>query len=397
LPQVKVTHIATSDMAIRYLLLDQLLYLKGAGHDVSAICSDGPWVDAVRAAGIVVHTVPFTRRISPLRDIRAAGILIWQLLRHRPDLVHTHTPKASLIGQWVALLMRIRFRVHTIHGLYFPAGTRPGRRGLYAWLERLQMAPAQLVLSQNPEDLETCRRERLCAPAKMRLLGNGIDVARFDPRNADPSRTAGLRTQLGIPADHQVVGTVARLVKEKGYLELFAAIPSVLERHPNTTFMVIGGIEPEKADRIDPADPSIARLGDHLRLLGHRDNVRELYGLMDILVLPSHREGFPRAPMEASATGVPVVVTDIRGCRETVVHGETGLLVPLGDVGALAEAIGTLLGDEELRRRMGRAARRLAEARFDQRLVFERVAAAYGELARSDRPGRNAGNARAGG
>lgn len=392
---MKVTHIATSDMAIRYLLLDQLQYLKAAGHDVSAISADGPWLASVRAAGIPVHTVPFTRRISPLRDLRAAGALAWHLARRRPDIVHTHTPKASLIGQWVARFVGIRHRVHTIHGLYFPASTSPGTRGLYGWLERLQLAPAQLVFSQNSEDLETCRRERLCDPAKTRFLGNGIDIERFHPRNVDPARTAALRAHLGIPTDHLVVGTVARLVKEKGYLELFAAIPVVLARAPKTTFIVVGGIEPEKADRIDPLDPAITRVGERLRLLGHRDDVPELYALMDLLVLPSHREGFPRAPMEASATGVPVIATDIRGCRDTVIDGETGLLVPLGDVQALAQAIALLLGNDERRGSMGRAARRLAEERFDQRLVFERVANAYAELLGSDRAGRDTRDTRA--
>jgi glycosyltransferase involved in cell wall biosynthesis len=377
---VKVTYLATSDVGIRYLLLDQLLYLKALGHDVRAISGDGPWAASVRAAGIPLTTVPFTRRMSPLGDLRAALALVWHLARSRPDIVHTQTPKAALLGQWAARLARVRHRVHTIFGLYLPAYASPGRRRLYLWLERIQMAPAALILSQNAEDIETCEREHLCDSAKLRLLGNGIDIDRFHPRNVDAGRVAAVRQQLGIPPGHHVVGIVARLVREKGYLELFDAIPEVLARLPNTVFIAIGGTEPEKSDRIDPEDPKIRSLGGALRLLGHREDVEDLYPVMDLFVLPSHREGFPRSPLEAAATGVPVVVTDIRGCRETVIDGETGRLVPLGDPHALAAAIIELLADDEHRHAMGRQARALAEARFDQRVVFQRVANAYAEL-----------------
>lgn len=380
-------------MAIRYLLLDQLLYLKARGYDVHAISGDGPYAAAVRAAGIEHTTIPLTRRMSLALDLRAAAALVAILRRTRPDIVHTHTPKASLIGQWAARIAGVGHRVHTVHGLYLPATTTPGRRGVYGWLERLAMAPARIVLSQNREDIETCRREHLCDPRKVRYLGNGIDIERFHPRNAGRGAVA-LRDALAIAPGHLVVGTVARLVKEKGYLELFAAIPLVIERVPNVVFVVVGGVEPDKADRIDPADPAITKLGRTIRLLGHRDDVAELYGAMDLVVLPSHREGFPRAPMEAAATGVPVVATDIRGCRETVVDGKTGRLIPLGDSRALADAIIQVLRDAPGRAAMGKRARALAEERFDQRLVFRRVADAYTEIAGSAPGDRPRGDAR---
>jgi hypothetical protein len=186
--EVKITHITTSDMSLRYLLLDQLRYLQSRGHEVTAVSGPGPWVAAVRAAGIPVKTVPLTRRVAPFDDLRAFGALAWHLFRTRPDVVHTHTPKASLLGQWASALIRISLRVHTIHGLYFPGHMRPERRWLYVWLERIQMAPAHVILSQNAEDLETARRDRIADPAKLRFLGNGIDVMR-PPRCFATGRT----------------------------------------------------------------------------------------------------------------------------------------------------------------------------------------------------------------
>jgi glycosyltransferase involved in cell wall biosynthesis len=372
---VKVVHVTTSDMSLRYLLLDQMRYLQSLGHAVSGVSGPGPWVDEVRAAGVRVHIVPLTRAIEPLRDLRAFIGLVVHFLRTRPDVVHTHTPKASLLGQWAAFLARVPRRVHTIHGLYFPGHMRPERRWFYVMLERLQMRPAHTILSQNREDLETCRVDRICDLARLTYLGNGIDVERFHPRNL--TRRAAVRRMLGISDDALVVGMVGRVIREKGYLDYFAAAALLRRTHSNAVFLAIGPYEPWKADAILEEQIHGFGLDSSLRLLGHRDDIADLYATMDVLTLPSHREGFPRSPMEAAATGLAVVATDVRGCREAVVHGENGLLVPARDPDSLASAIARLLDDKPMRERMGRRGRELAEDRFDQRQVFARVANAY--------------------
>jgi glycosyltransferase involved in cell wall biosynthesis len=380
---MKVIHVSTSDMSLRYLLLDQLRYLQDIGHDVSGVSGPGPWVDAVRAAGVRVDVVPLTRSIEPLRDIGAFVALVLHFLRTRPDVVHTHTPKASLLGQWAALVARVPRRVHTIHGLYFPGHMRPQRRWFYVLLERLQMRPAHAILSQNREDLETCRVDRICDLSRLEYLGNGIDVDHFHPRNLE--RRTEVRRSLGIADDSPVVGMVGRVIREKGYLDYFAAAARLRVTHPDAVFLAIGPYEPWKADAIAEDQVNAFGLGDALKLLGHRDDVADLYAAMDVVTLPSHREGFPRSPMEAAATGLPVVVTDVRGCRETVIDGETGYLVPARDPGQLATSIAALLDDPALRQRMGERGRGLAEERFDQRLVFQRVADTYSSLEQTRR------------
>ena len=368
-------------MALRYLLADQLAFLQGRGYDVTAVCGNDGAVPELASREVPVRRATLTRRIDPLADARGFGELVAVLRELRPDVVHTHTPKASLLGQWAAALVRTPFRVHTIHGLYFPGHMRERDRWKYAWIERLQMMPADVILSQSREDIETCRTLRLCPPTKVSFLGNGIDLGRFHPRNREPDRAATLRRQLDIPDGALVVGMVGRLVREKGYLELFAAAREIKARCPEVLFLAIGPREPMKADGVTDSDVTAAGLGNVLRLLGNRDDVAELYGIMDVLAHPSHREGFPRAPMEASATGVPVVATDIRGNREAVFPGENGFLVDRGGPG-LASAIIRLLIEPDTRRRMGERARQIAEERFDQRDVFERVARAYESLRR---------------
>ena len=366
-------------MALRYLLADQLAFLRARGHDVSAICGNDGAVPELESRGIAVRRAGLTRRVDPLGDARALGELIALLRELRPDVVHTHTPKASLLGQWAAGFVRTPFRVHTIHGLYFPGDMRERDRWKYAWIERLQMMPADLVLSQNREDIETCRALRLCRPAKVSYLGNGIDLDRFHPRNREPGTAATLRGELKIPEGAPVVGMVGRLVREKGYLELFEAARDIKARWPDAVFLAIGPREPIKADGVTDADVVAAGLGGSLRLLGNREDVASLYGVMDVLAHPSHREGFPRAPMEASATGVPVVATDIRGNREAVFPEENGVLVRRG-APALAAGIIRLLSEPEVRQRMAVRARQIAEERFDQQDVFERVARVYDAL-----------------
>jgi glycosyltransferase involved in cell wall biosynthesis len=383
---VRVVHLATIDLSIRYLLLDQLRYLVAHGHDVRAICAPGPHVPAIESAGIPVHPVDFTRRYTPRKDSKALWRLARLLRRLRPDLVHTHTPKASLLGQYAALASGVPYRVHTIHGLYLPAGATGITRRAFLGMERVTMWPAHAVLSQSAEDITTCRRYGLCAPDRLRHLGNGIDVDRFTPPSFEQQAEA--RAALNISADHSVIGMVGRLVREKGLLEFFAAARVLVKHSPNTTFIVVGDRDTTKPDH--ELDSEIRRIKSEVPIsfLGHRDDMRTVYWAMDLLLHPSHREGFPRVPMEASASGVPVVATDIRGCREAVRESVNGLLVPPRDPVALARAACHLLADPRARLALGSGGRELAKKNFDQRAVFARVQDTYAALAANRSPRR---------
>jgi glycosyltransferase involved in cell wall biosynthesis len=177
-----------------------------------------------------------------------------------------------------------------------------------------------------------------------------------------------------------VVGFVGRLVAEKGVPELLAAARMVRDAIPKTRFLFVGPADWDKPDALAPEAAAEQGVADRCVFAGMRDDMPELYALMDVFVLPTHRESFPRSPMEASAMGVPCVVTDIPGCREVVEDGRNGRLVPVGDVPALAVAILDLLTDRDKARRMGEAGRRLALERFDEELVFGRVKAEYARL-----------------
>jgi ribosomal protein S18 acetylase RimI-like enzyme len=268
--------------------------------------------------------------------------------------------------------------VNTVHGLYaMPEDPWPKRVAVLG-LEQVAARFSDRELYQSEEDLQWARRIGLVSPGRSVFLGNGTDVTTFDPDAVPVERMSAIRTELGIPDGAVVVGTVGRLVAEKGYRELFAAARRVRDEHAEVVFLVVGDRDTAKSESIPAAEVDRARAD--VAFAGWREDVRELLALMDVFVLPSWREGVPRSAIEAAAMGRPMVVTDIRGCREVVRDGIEGILVPPRDPPRLAEAILELVRDPALRDRMGKAARRRAEDRFDERRVLETVVRTYREL-----------------
>jgi len=382
LVSIKVAHVTTIDLSLRYLLLNQLHAIQQAGYEVVGISSPGPEVPVIEAAGIRHVAVPMTRRITPLADIISCWRLYQVLRRERCTIVHTHNAKPGLFGQHISRLAGVPVVVHTLHGFYLPDRMHPAWRWFYFVLEKLASRSSDAILSQNNEDIELAVNERICSREKISYLGNGIDIQRFDRNQLDESALSQKRHELGLSPDAPVVGFVGRLVEEKGILELLQAIQTVLQHLPSVRVLIIGPIDHHKPDALTSEIAYAYGLGDTCLFTGMRHDMPELYALMDVFVLPSHREGYPRAPMEASAMGVPCIVTNIRGCRETVIHERNGLLVPLRDVQALSQAIITLMTDPEKKRRMGAEGRCLALERFDERTVFERVKMQYARLLR---------------
>jgi len=374
-----VIHVATTDMSLELLLGPQLSAFASAGYRVAGASAPGPFASALAARGI--EHLPLrhaTRSMAVSQDVRALRELFELFRARRPDIVHTHNPKPGVYGRIAARVARTPGIVNTVHGLYALPEDSLARRATVYGLERTAAAFSDVELVQNEEDLGVLRRLGV-PPRRLVLLGNGIDLDRFDPNRVDADDVAWARRELGADTANQVVvGTVGRLVVEKGYRELLTAVRSL----PSSVRMgVIGFDEPDKGDALTREEIDTAKAAG-VRFLGGRDDVDRLYPGMDIFVLASHREGFPRSAMEAAAMGLPIVATDIRGCRQVVEHGVTGLLVPPRDHVALASAIARLAGDQELRARMSSAARERARHLFDQRRCIETTLSVYERLLR---------------
>jgi glycosyltransferase involved in cell wall biosynthesis len=382
--RVRVAHVTTVDMSMYYLLVNQLLEIRQAGYEVAGIASPGPFVSAITRAGLEFLPVPMTRRlVSPLVDLQALYRL-YRVMRHRRfDIVHTHNPKPGLLGQLAARLAGVPIVANTIHGYYFHERQPAIIRSLYVAVERLAARLSDVIFFQNEEDLAAARREGIGQSERLRYLGNGINLSRFDPSTVSPERTAALRATLGLPDGAPIVGFVGRLVREKGILDFLTALRMVRDAVPGVRALIVGPVDVDKADAVTPEAAVRAGVAEACVFTGARDDLPDLYALMNVLVLPSYREGFPRAPMEASAMSVPCVVTDIRGCRQVVDHGFNGLRVPVGDTSALALAILTILRDPATAAVMGAEGRRIAQERFDEQAVFTRIISEYVRLLRA--------------
>ncbi|MFL6282692.1 MAG: glycosyltransferase, partial [Pyrinomonadaceae bacterium] len=243
------------------------------------------------------------------------------------------------------------------------------------------------VISQSAEDVSTVVREKIYTRRKVGFLGNGIDISDLRAERFTPGEVRAKRRELGIPEGCKVVGMVGRYVWEKGYREFFEAARIILREDERVSFVTVG--VPLESER-DPVDFSVLReLGveEKFFVLKSRSDMPELYALMDVVALPSYREGFPRSLMEAAAMSKPLVASDVSGCRQAVVEGENGYLVPLKDAAALASKIKLLLDDAALAARLGARGRALAEERFDVEKVIERLRGFYEELLKRKLPG----------
>ncbi len=366
---MKICQLCAVDFTMYRFLLPLCLAMQEAGHEVVAVCSPGPLLDRVEAAGIRCRPVVIERSMNPFAQRRAASALKHLFKDEAFDLVHVHTPVASLVGRYAAWRAGVPRIVYTAHGFYFHDNMAWPKRNLIIALEWLAGRVTDVLLTQSSEDAETARRLKLTRAHIVEAIGNGVDTTRFSP--GDHAVRRRLRDELDTPADAVVIMMTGRLVAEKGYPELFGAMAGV-----DAHLWVAGDrLASDHADAIDDALDRVAAdpmLAPRAHVLGQRDDVPDLLRAADIFTLPSHREGMPRSIIEAMMTGLPVVATDIRGSREEVVDGETGILVPVKDTRSLQNALARLADDPLLRVRMGEAGRERALTHYDEKQVIVR-------------------------
>jgi glycosyltransferase involved in cell wall biosynthesis len=376
-----VVHVLTVPESLAFLR-GQPTFMRLRGYRSTVITSPGAGLEAFgEREGVPTHSVPMPRRVSPTQDARSLAQLVALLRRLRPDIVHAHTPKGGLLGTIAATLARVPVRVYHMRGL--PLVTAHGaQRAILTATERTSCALASRVVAVSTSLRDVALAERLCAAKKITVLaggsGNGIDCDRFDPARVGPGARRDLRERLAIPESALVIGFVGRLVRDKGVVELAEAFMQVKTQHPSV-HLVLAGVFEER-DPV-PADTRRALEGDpRVHLLGFVEDTSSLYPAIDVLALPTYREGFPNVPLEAAAMEVPVVATRVPGCVDAVADGETGILVPARDATALARALDVYLADPALRLAHGRAGRVRVGKSFQRERIWEALANLYDEL-----------------
>ena len=359
------------------ILGSRVRVMRQAGFRVVLVSGPGQLLERMAARpGVECIALPMRRSIAPLADLLALVRLWWILGSYKPDLVEFSTPKAGLLGMIAARLRGLPRRVYMLRGLKLERSSG-FKRWILLMAERVACACAHVVLCNS----KSLRAEALSlglAPAgKLLVLGegssNGVDVEHFSPGPSD------VRDKIGIPREAPVVGFVGRLTRDKGLPELIVAFDRILRAEPSTHLLLVGWFDAAE-DALDSELRTRILSNPRIHCTGFVSDVAPYYRAMDVMVLPTWREGFPNAVLEAAASGIPVITTESTGARDAVIPEVTGLLIPPGYPEAIYESVLKLLRDPERRSQMGRAARAWVVEHYSEEQVLGLTAEYYRSL-----------------
>ena len=331
-------------------------------------------VDTVRKDHIRVITVRhLLRNLRPVSDLIAFCALLRVIRHERPHIVHTHTSKAGILGRWAALLCRVPVIVHTPHGHVFWGYFGPVKTRLFIWLEKATALITDAIVTLTPLEREDHLRFRIAPKGKFIVIHSGVDLGLF---LSDRLQMGEAKAALGIPPEKIIIGTVGRLTAIKGQDVLIRAASELIRRGRDLFLILLG--EGELRQKLEQMTIDLG-IAENVRFLGWRTDVAGVMAAFDIFCLPSLSEGMGKVLVEAMAMGKPIVASDVGGIKDIVLHGENGVLVPVGDVAAWVEAIGRLCGDPEGRCRMGDAGWPVAP-RYSSDEMIKMIDHLYGKL-----------------
>ena len=366
----------------RLFLRDQIRMLAAEGYQVLLVCAADPGpLMLEQEFGCKVEVIKLARSISLLQDLKSLVELIGIVRSWKPAMVHTHTPKAGLLGAMAAWLERVPVRVHTFHGLRSETLTGNHMRLVQA-MERITSASSTHCLAVSCSLRAEIIRRNICEEDKLQVLGAGscagVSLDRFNPELFHEKGLA-LRKAHGIAEDHLLVTFLGRRAKDKGIAVLEHAWSLLRDDHPDARLLIAGPTD--LTDQCDPSMMNRLRADRRVILLDKFvHDVATMLAASDLFVQPSFREGLGVAALEASALKVPVIASRVTGLIDAVSPGRTGLLVSKGSGEELADAIVKLLEMPRLRRQMGEEGRRFVEANFDRRLVLARLMLYYRQI-----------------
>ena len=378
----KIVRITTVPLSLEKLLEKQLRFMSNY-YEVIAVSSDGERLRKVGIAeGVRTHEVGLTRKITPIQDLKA----VWQLYRflkkERPFIVHSHTPKAGIVGMLAAKLAGVPHRLHTVAGLPLLETTGIKRTILTA-VERLTYSCATKVYPNSKGLQQIILQGKFCNASKLNVIGegssNGIDTEHFSRKNISKAEIESLKAKLNITQDDFVFVFVGRIVGDKGINELVAAFDKISSETSNVKLLLVGPYE-EDLDPLSELTLKRIRENENILSVGYQQEVRLFLAVSHCLVFPSYREGFPNVVMQAGAMELPGIVTDINGCNEIISHEKNGLIVPVKSVEALYLALHRILSDKELYLRLQQHAREAITSRFEQNVIWEALLAEYQKL-----------------
>jgi glycosyltransferase involved in cell wall biosynthesis len=382
----QLLRITTVPISLKTLLKGQHRFMSQNGFDVLGVSSSGNALNEVaQNEKIAVYTVEMTRIISPLKDIKSLWSFYKLCKRERPAIVHSHTPKAGIVGMLGAKLAGVPIRLHTVAGLPLMEATGRKRR-LLDFVEKLTYSCATKVYANSKGLYDFILENNFTAEEKLKVIANGssngIDTTYFSAQAITQEQIITLKTSLGIHENDFVYVFVGRLVGDKGINELITAFNSPLFSRGvegEAKLLLVGPFETE-LDPLLPKTISAIESNPNIISVGFQADVRPYFAISDCLVFPSYREGFPNVVMQAGAMGLPSIVTNINGCNEIIEEGINGLIIPPKEIMALQNAMISLLEDKNVYKNLKNNARHMITSRYEQKLVWEALLSEYQDL-----------------
>ena len=386
----KLIRITTVPISFKVLLKGQLRFMASNGFDVKGVSSEGDELkEVIENEGIVMEAINMSRKITPFQDLKSLWEM-WNFLRkEKPQIVHTHTPKAGIIGMLAARLAGVPHRLHTVAGLPLMEATGIKRK-ILNFVEKLTYSSATRVYPNSKGLYDFILQNNFTQSNKLKIIANGssngINTTFFSPEQVSETEKAALREKLNIQPDDFVFVFVGRIVSDKGINELIKAFSELQTAENNELtgikLLLVGGLESD----LDPLNPeTLAEINQNKDIIsaGFQQDVRPFFAISDALAFPSYREGFPNVVMQAGAMGLPSIVSDINGCNEIIVEGENGLIIPPKNVEKLKEKMLTLARDKNLYTKLKENSRRMIENRYEQSVVWNALLEEYEGLLQS--------------
>lgn len=375
----KLIRITTVPISFAALLRHQMHFMR-AHYDIIAVSSPSHELKEIEEREQVsTHAINMTRKITPIKDLQALFALYKLFKIHKPHLVHTHTPKAGLLGMMAAKLAGVPIRIHTVAGL--PLLEQKGlKRTLLNQIEKIAYSCAHYVYPNSNQLKKIIIEQQFASSEKVRVIGNGssngINTQQFCKSNIPLAEAEQLKKQLGFCDQDFVFCFVGRIVAQKGINELVHAFLKLKQKYGNIKLLLVGPYE-QDLDPIKPETDEAIKNHPDIRWIDYQLDIRPYLNIGHIFVYPSYREGFPNGPMQAGAMELPCIVSDINGCNEIIIHKKNGLIVPAKDEKSLLDAMELLMTNKEMYHRIAAVCRHMIVSRFDQQYHWQQILNEY--------------------
>ncbi len=386
----KLIRITTSPISLQFLLGGQMRYMSENGFDVIMVSADGKERDAlIEQEGCPHFIVPMTRAITPIQDLKCLWQLVKLMRKEKPDIVHTHTPKAGLLGMLAAKLTRVPVKFHTIAGLPLMTAS-PVKKYILLWIERLTYWAADNIFPNSKSLKKYIIEEKILPIKKLEIIGegssNGINLSYFSPIDLDDTILNDIKSLIEYKSDKFYFTVVGRMVKDKGIIEIIEAFCDIHKKYPHSNLILVGPYERIRSEETLPNE-LIKIIEEHSAIysVGFSDYVRYFLALSNVLLHASYREGFPNVLLQAGSMNCPIICSNIPGNIDIVSDKSTGLLFEVKNRNSL---FSSMVYSLESSSNMTEYAKKLnikIKSFFDQKYIHEKIFDRYHDAMKNNK------------